>query len=342
MDRRDILKGMTAVGAAAITGGAVAQSGAQAAAKPAAAAPARRGIGKVDVKPIDPQTFIKDRFKGKTMVITGCARGMGRAAAIRAAKEGANVVGVDWIKDEGQAVIDGITKSGGKAVFLYGDVGDTSTCDRMVELAVEKFGGLDCALNNAGVMDAVFPGDPVDYEKQRGLIFQSIDAASDEYWEKVMRTNATGVFKSLRAEIRQMMKQMRGGSIVNVGSVTGLIGFGGTCAYSASKHAVSALTRSAAIDYSAYGIRVNSVNMATTETPMYERAKALLTARARESGNAPKPGMMKINSLLQATDSNMRGSTAEEQVAVMLFLLSDEASNLTGALYATDGGYTAY
>jgi NAD(P)-dependent dehydrogenase (short-subunit alcohol dehydrogenase family) len=341
MDRRDILKGMTVAGAAAITGSAVAQSGGKPAAA-APAAPAKKGIGKVDVKPIDPETFIKDRFKGKTMIITGCARGMGRAAAIRAAKEGANVVGVDWIKDEGQAVIDGITKSGGKAVFLYGDVGDTSTCDRMVELAVEKFGGLDCALNNAGVMDAVFPGDPVDYEKQKHLIFQSIDSASDDYWDKVMRTNATGVFKSLRSEIRQMMKQMRGGSIVNVGSVTGIIGFGGTCAYSASKHAVSALTRSAAIDYSTYGIRVNSVNMGTTETPMFERAKALLVARARETGNAPKTAMMKINSLLQATDSNMRGATAEEQVAVMLFLLSDEASNLTGALYATDGGYTAY
>ncbi len=301
-----------------------------------------KGIGEVDVKPLDPDFFLPGRFKGKTLIVTGCARGMGRAAAIRAAREGANVVGVDWIRDEGEAVVEAIRREGGQARFVYGDVGDTRTCDRMVQVAVEDFGGLDLALNNAGVMDAVFPGEPVDYARQKDLIFQSVHQASDEYWEKVMRTNATGVFKSMRAELRQLVAQRRGGAIVNVGSVAGLIGFGGTCAYSASKHAVSGLTRSAAIDYSVYGIRVNSVNMATTETPMYERAKALLTARARESKGMPQVGLMKIDSLLQATDSHKRGATAWEQVAVMLFLLSEEASNLTGALYATDGGYTAY
>lgn len=338
MDRRDMLKGMTMATAVALATGIPAQ----AATGSGTTGAGGKGIGEVDVKPVDPDFFIPNRFKGKTMVITGCARGMGRAAAIRAAREGANVVGVDWIRDEGEAVVEAINRDGGKARFVFGDVGDTKTCDRMVRVAVDQFGGLDLALNNAGVMDAVFPGDPVDYAKQKDLIFQSVAQASDEYWDKVMRTNATGVFKSMRSELRQLVAQRRGGAIVNVGSVAGLIGFGGTCAYSASKYAVNGLTRSAAIDYSVYGIRVNSVNMATTETPMYERAKALLTARARESGGVPQVGLMKIDSLLQATDSHKRGATAWEQVAVMLFLLSDEASNLTGALYATDGGYTAY
>ena len=112
--------------------------------------------------------------------------------------------------------------------------------------------------------------------------------------------------------------------------------------YVASKHAVTGLTRSAAIDYAYYGIRINSVNMANTATPMVERAMQLIMAKRKESGGGPSMSMMKTDSLLQAADSRKRDATPAEQVAVMLFLLSDEASNLTGAVYATDGGYTTY
>jgi NAD(P)-dependent dehydrogenase (short-subunit alcohol dehydrogenase family) len=336
MERRELIKGMTLAGAAAL-----ATAGASGAGKAEAQSDGKQGSGMAGIKPIDENTVIPDRFKGKTMIITGCARGMGRAASIRAAREGANVVGMDWIKGEGETVINEIVKAGGSAEFVFGDVGETESCERMVKTAVSRFGGLDLAINNAGVMDAVFPGDPLDYEKQKALIFRQIHEAGDEYWEKVMRTNATGVFKSLRAELNQMIKQKRGGAIVNIGSVAGLIGFDGTCAYSASKHAVSGLTRSAAIDYAPYGIRVNSVNMGTTDTPMFARAKALLIARAKDRGGAPKMGL-KTSSILQAAEPDKRPATAWEQVAVMLFLLSDEASNLTGALYATDGGWTAY
>lgn len=186
------------------------------------------------------------------------------------------------------------------------------------------------------------PGDPVDYAKQKNLVFAQVHEATDEYWEACIKTNATGTFKSMRAELRQMVAQNQGGAIVNVGSVTGLIGFGGTPAYVASKHAVTGLTRSAAIDYAAYGIRINSVNMANTTTPMVERAMQLVRMKMQEAGNAPSMGLLKTDSLLQAADSHKRDSTPAEQVAVMLFLLSDEASNLTGGTYATDGGYTAY
>ncbi|MCJ1902961.1 MULTISPECIES: SDR family NAD(P)-dependent oxidoreductase [Paracoccus] len=168
---------------------------------------------------------------------------------MRLAREGANVVGVDWIADEGQAVIDAILSEGGKAAFVQGDISETAVCDAMVQAAVGHFGGLDCALNNAGVMDAIFPGDPIDYASQKDLVMARIDEASDDYWDVVMRVNATGTFRSLRAELRQMLAQGRGGSIVNVASVVGLRGFGGTPSYVASKHAVNGLTKNAAIDY---------------------------------------------------------------------------------------------
>ena len=298
--------------------------------------------GRQNIVPVPDDYFMPGRFAGKTALVTGCARGMGRMAAIRLAREGANVVGVDWLAEEGRAVVDGIVKEGGKAVFVAGDISETAVCDAMVKAAVDSFGGLDCALNNAGVMDAIFPGDPIDYARQKDLVMSRIDEATDAYWDVVLRVNATGTFRSMRAELRQFMKQRRGGAIVNVASVAGLRGFGGTPSYVASKHAVNGLTKNAAIDYAPYGIRVNSVCMATTLTPMYERAKELLKQRAMSGYKETGIGMLKIDSLLQWSNQHKTGSTAAEQVAVMLFLLSPESSNLTGANYATDGGFTTY
>ena len=337
IDRRDLFRGISMASAMAIASSTVFAQAAQ-----GATGNPGKGLGTVDIKPVDPDYYIPNRFKGKTIVITGCARGMGALAATRIAREGANVVGVDWIKDEGQGTIDRIVKAGGKAVFVPGDIAENSTCDAMVQAAVQHFCGLDYALNNAGVMDGVYSGAPIDYEKQKHLLFAPVHEATDEYWDNVMRTNATGMFKSLRAELRQMVKQNRGGAIVNVGSVTGLIGFGGTPAYVASKHAVTGITRSAAIDYAANGIRINSVNMAQTATPMVARALELVTRKMKDAGGGPSMSMLKTNSLLQAADSHKRDATPAEQVAIMLFLLSDEASNITGAAYATDGGWTTY
>lgn len=299
-------------------------------------------IGEKDVDPIDPNYFIPDRFKGKAIIVTGCARGMGKAAVKRVAREGANVVGVDWLKEEGMAVINEIVKEGGSAKFVYGDISSNETCEEMVKVAVDSFGKLDYAINNAGVMDAIFPGDPIDYEKQKHLTFTRCHEATDEYWDVVMRVNATGMFKCLREELKQMVAQNQGGAIVNVGSVAGLRGFSGTPSYVASKHAVNGLTKNAAIDYAEYGIRINSVNMANTSTTMVERAYKLMMAKAQASKGANGMGSIKTKSLLQHTDSEHRDATAEEQVAIMLFLLSQEASNITGANWATDGGFTTY
>ena len=132
---------------------------------------------------------------------------------------------------------------------MHGDVGETSTCEKMVQACIREFGGLDLALNNAGVMDGVHSADPIDYARQKPLIFAPIHEATDDYWERVFRTNAGGVFRSMRAELRQMVAQERGGAIVNVGSIAGLTGLAGNPAYVASKHAVTGLTRNAAVDY---------------------------------------------------------------------------------------------
>ena len=192
-------------------------------------------------------------------------------------------------------------------------------------------------------MDALHPDEPIDYENQRDRLMARIDMAGDEYWHRVMEVNATGTFYSLRHELRQMMKQGTGGAIVNVASVTGIRGFGGTAPYTASKHAVQALTKNCAIDFAPFGIRVNSTGMGTTLTPMYDRAVEIIKQR-RASADYIDTGisLYKSRSLLEFSDQNNKGSTPAEQVAVMLFLLSPEASNITGATYNTDGGFTIF
>ncbi|RBI87431.1 dehydrogenase [Rhodosalinus halophilus] len=298
--------------------------------------------GRQNVVPVSDDYFIPGRFEGKTVIVTGSARGMGEVAARRLAREGANVVGVDILEDLGASVVDKITAEGGNAVFLGGDIAEDSVCAEMVRLAVDTYGGLDGAINNAGVMDALFPDEPIDYVNQTDRVMARIDEAGDEYWDRVIKVNVYGTFYSLRHEIGQMIEQGRGGSIVNVACVAGIRGFGGTVPYVASKHAVQGLTKTAAIDAAAYGIRVNSVGMGTTVTPMFERAFQIIDQR-RATGYADTGiGLYKSMSLLQYSDQAKRGSTSAEQVAIMLFLLSQEASNITGSTYNTDGGFTIF
>ncbi|MGL5787224.1 MAG: SDR family NAD(P)-dependent oxidoreductase [Bacteroidales bacterium] len=291
--------------------------------------------------------YTPDRFKGKTILVTGGARGIGKSTAKRAVKEGANVVIMDWLDDLGKAVTDTINRqygpiAGGKAIFVYGNIQKDEDCKKAIDAAVKNFGKLDYAVLNAGVMDGVYSGTPFKFdEAQRKLMPAVITDATDEYWEAVFKTNAEGTFKSMRAVLRQLLDQDNGGSIVVVGSIAGMTGLSGNPAYVASKHAVNGLVRNAAIDYAPYGIRINSVNMAETYTPMVERASEFVQAN-QKAGIGFGMGKIKTMSLLKYCDSEHRGSYPWEQASNILYLISDEASALTGTIMATDGGWTDY
>ncbi|MGL4520409.1 MAG: SDR family NAD(P)-dependent oxidoreductase [Phocaeicola sp.] len=302
---------------------------------------------KRDVVRLSQDYFIPGRFAGKTILVTGGARGIGQSTAARAVKEGANVIIMDWLKEVGQETTDSINNyfgaiGGGKALFIHGDISKPKDCDKMVKLAVDTFGQLDYAVLNAGVMDGSYSGDPFTYDKeQQKLLPASVTDATDAYWSNVFKTNAEGTFYSLRSTLRQLLKQGNGGSVVLVGSIAGMTGLSGNPAYVASKHAVNGLTRNAAIDYAPYGIRVNSVNMAETLTPMVERAGDFVKAEIKAQKGFGM-GSVKTQSLLKYCDSQKRGSMAWEQASNILFLLSDEASALTGLVMATDGGWTNF
>ncbi|KFD53055.1 hypothetical protein M513_05969 [Trichuris suis] len=271
---------------------------------------------------------------------TGGARGIGKAVAIRAAKEGANIVIADWLAEKGKETANEITANGGNAIALDIDVTKTEDAERMVQEAVKAFGRIDYAVNAAGVIDGIHPGEPIDFSKHSHLFTAPIHSATDDYWKPVMDINAGGVFKSLRAELKQMIKQGDGGAIVNVGSATGVVGITYMPAYTASKHAVNGLTKSAAIDYAKYGIRVNSVNMANTDTEILTRTNQIVKILI-ENGMFGA-NLLKTGSIIHHAQSKHPPSTVWEQASTILLLLSDEASNLTGGIYATDGGYTAY
>ena len=256
-----------------------------------------------------PDTFVPGRFDGQVILVTGAAGGMGLACAIRAAREGGAVVLCDIDAKAAVKAADDIKASGGKAIGLAGDITRRDDCSRMVAAAVDTFGSLDVAINNAGVMDGGKDGPPA-----------PIHLATDAYLRQTIDINVMGTMLACAAELSQMVAQGRGGAIVNVGSTTGLTGSGGTPAYVASKHAVNGLTRAIAIDYAPHGIRCNSVNMGATDTPMLERAIAFLSSRGKADEPNPQRTMVKAGALIN------RNSTVWEQAAVILFAASREAS----------------
>jgi NAD(P)-dependent dehydrogenase (short-subunit alcohol dehydrogenase family) len=248
---------------------------------------------------------------------------------------------VDRKVPELHKTVEEITAGGGTAFALVADVSKTAEADGVVAECVRRFGKLDLALNAAGVMDGTDPAAPPDFANQGPLLPAAIHLATDDYWHTVFANNITSMFLSMRAELRQMIAQGGGGAVVNIGSIAGLTGLPGNPAYSASKHAVIGLTRNAAIDYAPHGIRVNSVNMAQTDTPMVFRAYEFVKWVTAQGAGSSMAGA-KSQSLLQMADPDNRGSTPWEQAAVILFLLSDDAANLTGLAMATDGGWTSF
>ena len=245
------------------------------------------------------------RLSGKVALISGAALGMGFAETQRFANEGACVVASDILVDEGEQLVSEICKSGGKATFVKLDVTSETDWQEAVETVVNTYGKLDILVNNAGI-----------------VALEGVEDTTLELWNKVMAVNSTGVFLGMKAAIPAMRKN-GGGSIINISSVWGITGTAGATAYQASKGAIRTMTKSAAVQYAAEGIRVNSVHPGIITTPMVEG----VPDEMRESVVAQTP--------------MGREGLPEEVANMVLFLASDEASYVTGGEYLVDGGYIA-
>lgn len=241
--------------------------------------------------------------------MTGGASGLGRVTALALAREGAKVVVADVAVIQGEGTVEEITSAGGQAMFVKADVTKSIEVEAMVQKTVEAFGRLDFALNNAGI----------DGVRARTAAYP------EEVWHQVIDLNLTGVFLCLKFELPVMVKQGRG-VIVNMSSVAGVTGFPGHAAYTASKHGVIGLTKTAALDYAKAGIRVNAICPAYTRTPM-------LTRMLEQSPD--------LEAKLVSRVPLRRLGTAEEIAQAAIYLFSEAAAFMTGHSLVLDGGIMA-
>lgn len=271
--------------------------------------------------------FFRDRFKDKVIIVTGGSKGIGKATALRAAKEGAHVVVVSRSKRYGEETLSEIINNGGSAIYLSLDLSLEDSCKRMVDETIESFGRLDIAINNAGVLGKSCP----------------VHQLTKEDMDYTMKNNFYSVYFSCKYELNQFIIQNNGGVIVNVGSVAGLVGVPGNPAYCASKHAVNGLTKTLALDYGRYGIRINSVNPANTDTPMTQQAYAEVMAKMADA-KAKGLDLSKLSTMASQKRKAIieRQATPDEQAASILYLASDDATHMTGATLQTDGGWTSF
>ena len=251
-----------------------------------------------------------DLLKGKVALVTGGGSGLGRAASVAFSREGAKVVIADVDSKGGEETLRIIKETGGEAIFVQADVSKTGEVEGMVNKAVETYGRLDCAHNNAAI-----EGD-----------ITLTHEYSEDTWDRVVGIDLKGVWLCMKYEILQMLKQ-GGGAIVNTSSTMGLVGIDGMAAYTASKHGVVGLTKTAAIEYAKQGIRVNAVCPGTMYTPMVERIREV----------APDQDVQ----LVQGTPLG-RGAQPEEVAEAVVWLCSDAASFVVGHAMPVDGGETSW
>jgi NAD(P)-dependent dehydrogenase (short-subunit alcohol dehydrogenase family) len=248
------------------------------------------------------------RFARRGVLVTGAGSGIGRAAAQLFANEGGRVVVVDQDENEAQATVTSIRQAGGEALAIGADVSREADCRGMVERALAAYGRLHVAFNNAGIGASGF-------------------AVADEEevtWSRLIDVNLKGIFLAMKYEIPAMVSA-GGGAIVNTASVAGLVGERGIGAYSASKHGVVGLTRTAALDYIGQGVRVNAVCPGATRT-------RILANWFQDP---------KVESFILSRHPIGRIAEPEEIARAVLFLASDDASFIVGQALAVDGGLTA-
>jgi NAD(P)-dependent dehydrogenase (short-subunit alcohol dehydrogenase family) len=248
------------------------------------------------------------RFEAKTVLITGGATGIGRAAALAFAREGASVM-IGDVDDRAAETVSLIEAAGGKAAYKTADVSDARAMTELVRDTVSRFGGMHMAFNNAGVLPPPTP-------------FHEV-LASD--LDKTINVDLKGVFYAMQAEIRHFLNS-GGGAIVNTASVAGIVADPAMSPYVAAKHAVVGLTKAVAIEYAQQGIRVNAIGPGFVATPM---TQAWLESE-------------EFKAAFFAQNISGRAAQPEEIAGTVLHLCSDAASFINGALFVIDGGQTAH
>jgi NAD(P)-dependent dehydrogenase (short-subunit alcohol dehydrogenase family) len=252
-----------------------------------------------------------EEFAGRVVLVTGAGSGIGRTTAEAFAKQGAYVAVADIDVISAEETERRINAAGGTATFFRVDVSNADDVQAMVTSVVARYGRLDHAFNNAGVTQTSQP----------------LGVQSEDTYDRVFDVSVRGVWLCMRAEINQMLKQ-GSGSIVNMGSMSSLVGIAGLTTYTASKHAVLGLTRGAALDYARAGIRINGVAPGTINTPMIDRFVELA-------------GTEDVMDPIRAAHPIGRTGRPEEVAEAVMWLASDASSFVVGHMLAVDGGYSA-